>query len=456
MKRLAKRTVATMLVVVLFLVGFGFYMVRYCLRGADWVSFPVNSHVYNEGILATGSVVDRNGVPLAFIEDGARAYNSSGSIRRATLHVVGDAAGNIGTGMLSAYDTVLMGYNIFDGVYSLSHEGNTVHTTIDADLCVTAYNALNGQNGAVVVYNYETGDVVCMVSAPGFDPTDPPDLSEDESGTDYEGAYINRAISSTFTPGSTFKAVTLAAAIETVPELWEMQFECPGEITVNGDVIRCTAEHGTLDINDAFARSCNCAFAQLALRVGGETIRKYAEKAGLLDAFTASGIPVAAGSFAVASEGSSDLAWSGIGQYNDLVNPLAAARFMGAIASGGSAVDPRLVYKVTTPLGLPAGAYGAGAKHRFLSKDTAETLKAMLRYNVTSYYGDGRFWGLNLCAKSGTAEVAEGKTPHAWFIGFMDDPNNPYAFAVFVEHGGWGVSVAGEVANRVLQQLVNG
>ena len=87
---------------------------------------------------------------------------------------------------------------------------------------------------------------------------------------------------------------------------------------------------------------------------------------------------------------------------------------------------------------------------------TAETVKELLRYNVTSYYGDWRFPDLAVCAKSGTAEIAEGDTPHAWFTGFLDDPEHPYAFAVFVENGGWGVSVAGAVANEVLQQAVFG
>ena len=150
------------------------------------------------------------------------------------------------------------------------------------------------------------------------------------------------------------------------------------------------------------------------------------------------------------------LAWSGIGQYNDLVNPLAMARYMGAIAAQGRAVNPQLIDKVRTPLGLPGAITWPSGHTRLMSSSTADTLKQMLRYNVTSYYGEWRFPGLAVCAKSGTAEVAEGDAPHAWFTGFLDDPENPYAFAVIVENGGWGVSVAGAVANQVLQQLVYG
>jgi len=454
MKKLAKRTFASLMVVALFLAGFSIFLVQYFIKGPDWAAFPVNRHVYNsDGILATGIVVDRNGDVLAYVNDSKRMFSPDYSTRRATLHVVGDAEGNIGTGLLSSFDSELMGYSI-TGVYSISGQGNTVHSTIDAGLCVTAYNALGNRNGTVVVVNYKTGDIMCMVSAPGFDPSSPPDLSDDQQGTKYEGAYINRAVSSTFTPGSIYKIITLEAAVETIPDLWEREFYCPGEIEIGGDRITCTDRHGTIDIHNAFARSCNVAFAELALEVGADNIRKYADKAGLLDSFKMSGIPVAAGSYDMAAAGTADLAWSGIGQYNDLVNPLAQARFMAAIANGGSCVNPRIVYSVTTPLGIPTGLYGSGAKHRLMSSGTAETITAMMRYNTTSFYGEWRFPGLELCAKSGTAEVGEGKTPHAWFVGFLDDPDNPYAFAVFVENGGWGISAAGEVANKVLQHAV--
>ena len=454
MKKLAKRTFASLMVVVLFLTGFSIYLARFFISGSDWAAFPVNSHVYSDGVLATGTIVDRNGEVLAYVKGRTRMFSPDYSVRRATLHVVGDAEGNIGTGLLSSFDSELMGYDIFGGVYSVSGQGNTVHSTIDARLCVTAYNALGYRNGTVVVLNYKTGDVLCMVSAPGFDPIDPPDLSEDQKGTRYEGAYINRAVSSTFTPGSIYKIITLEAAVELIPDVWEREFYCPGEVEVDGDVITCFGTHGTLDINDAFARSCNCAFAELALELGADNIRKYAEKAGLLDSFKMNGIPIAPGSFDAAPAGSADLAWSGIGQYNNLVNPLAEARFMAAIANGGSCVNPRIVYDVTNPLGLPTGLYGSGAKHRLISSGAAETIKSMMRYNVTAYYGDGRFWNLNMCAKTGTAEVGEDKTPHAWLVGFLDDPDHPYAFAVFVENGGSGISVAGDVANQVLQQAV--
>lgn len=453
MRRLAQRTIASMLLVVLLMTGFGLYVVRYIIQGDDWAAFGVNRHAYNSsGVLARGAIVDANGVVLAYVDGDQRKFSGDYTTRRATLHVVGDAAGNIGTGLLSAFDTQLMGYNFVGGLYSITGVGNTVHTTIDAELCVAAYNAMEGRKGAVVVYNYKTGEVMCMVSTPGFDPYDPPVIEEGDAR--YDGAYINRAVSSTFTPGSIYKVLTLAAALENIPDLEERTFHCDGYYTIGYDVITCTDAHGDIDIHDAFARSCNCAFAQIALEVGGDAIYQQVRAAGLTDRLSMSGIPVAAGRFDVPEDGTSDLAWAGIGQYNDLANPLAVARYMGAIANGGSVVDPRIVTKVVSPIGIPVALYGRGTKSRLLAADTADALREMMRYNVTEYYGEYSFPGLNICAKSGTAEVGEGLRPHGWFVGFLDDPDHPYAFAVIVENGGWGFTAAGAVANQVLQAAV--
>lgn len=454
MKKLAKRTVALMAVLMLFWAGFGVYLIKFFVSGDNWAAFPVNSHVYNDGILVAGTIVDAAGVLLASENNGRRIFSSDYTTRLSTLHVVGDTQGNIGTGLLTYYDTQLMGYNIFDGVFSLSGAGNTVYTTIDSRLCNAALKALNSRRGAVTIYNYKTGDIICMVSTPSFDPAAPPDLKSDQPDARYEGAYINRALSSTFTPGSIFKTVTLMAAIETLPDLRDLTFICSGSIEIDGDIVTCSGVHGRQNIDDAFAHSCNVAFAQLALRLGGDTLARYAKNAGLLTNFTTSGIPVAAGSFQAADPDTADLAWSGVGQYMDLVNPLAMARLMGAIANGGATVNPRLVSAVTTPIGLSLPGYGSGASHRLVSKSTAATLRDMLRYNTQSNYGDWRFPGLVVYGKTGTAEVGTDQMPHAWFTGFLDDPDHPYAFSVLIENGGSGLGQAIPLANTVLQLAV--
>ena len=116
----------------------------------------------------------------------------------------------------------------------------------------------------------------------------------------------------------------------------------------------------------------------------------------------------------------------------------------GAVAedNGGTAAEPTLL------AGESAG------ETALLSPETAETLKSMMRYNVLAAYGAANFPGLDLCAKSGTAETGDG-TSHAWFTGFLDDAAHPYAFVVLIENGGSGAHAAGPVANTVLREAVS-
>ena len=91
-----------------------------------------------------------------------------------------------------------------------------------------------------------------------------------------------------------------------------------------------------------------------------------------------------------------------------------------------------------------------------LATGTAERLRDMMRFNVTEHYEpDVNFPGLPLCAKTGTAEIAEGIDPHSWFVGFLEDEAHPYAFVTLIENGGYGITAAGSTANEVLQWAVN-
>ena len=109
--------------------------------------------------------------------------------------------------------------------------------------------------------------------------------------------------------------------------------------------------------------------------------------------------------------------------------------YMGAIANGGRAAVPQLVLRTETPLGFPPSFYFSRQTERLVSSDTAQVLADMMARNVTEGYGAGRFPNMDLCAKSGTAEVGGGKSPTAWFAGFLRNEDAPYAFVVAVEGG---------------------
>ena len=114
-----------------------------------------------------------------------------------------------------------------NGVYNLKkyNRGNDINLTLDADICKTAYEAMDGRKGTIAVYNYKTGAMVCMVSTPSYDPQNKPD-DIDENSDEYEGVYLNRFVSGLYTPGSIFKVVTAISAIENIPDIYSQTFEC--------------------------------------------------------------------------------------------------------------------------------------------------------------------------------------------------------------------------------------
>lgn len=451
MRKIEKRAVLCLIIALALIAGLGLFCFRFVTNAADWAAYPYNRHMYsNSGQLLSGTILDRDGDVLTEVKDGERVYYPDATVRRATVHAVGDGSGYIGTGALTAFADRLSGYNLITGGYSPLGSGRNLTLTLDAYLNVTAYNAMDGRQGTVGVYNYKTGDILCMVSTPSFDPENPPDASSAE-----DGIYLNRFLSSAQVPGSIFKTVTLTAALENLPDLKDRTFTCTGETTVGGTVITCPKPHGKMDIESAFANSCNGVFGALAAELGGDTMTKYVEQAGLTRRMSVDGIMTAAGHYDVSEADKGQIGWSGVGQYTDTVNPCNMMAYMGAIANGGTAAVPRLILDITTPSGIPTSWQRTEETDTLVQGGTAAQVKEMMKNNVVQTYGTDRFRGLDIGAKSGTAEVGGDKRPNAWFAGFLDDPEHPYAFIVLVENGGGGASVAGEIAATVLQACVD-
>lgn len=433
MKRVKQRANLILVLAALLVAGLLVFVVRLARDGESWAMFSANTSVYQNGVLNTGTLEDRNGVLLASAGGGTYRYADDKTVRIACLHAVGDYQGNIGTGALKVFADKLADYSFLRG--TTSPAGATVRLSIDSGLCAAAYNALNGRAGAVLVMDYTTGEILCMVSSPSFDP------NAGANGAD--GVYLNRALSATYPPGSVFKIVTLTAALERIGGLQDRRFTCTGSTVIGGETVNCSGVHGVQTVEQAFANSCNVAFAQISEELGGDTLARYAKALGFTAELTLDGIPVKTGNFDAAGAGSAALAWSGIGQSTDLISPFALLRVSAAIANGGVLREPTLL----------KGQRGGTA--RLLGAATADSLAGMMSYNVQYAYGPSRFPGLNLCAKTGTAEVGDG-TSHAWFTGFLQSEDHPLAFAVVVEHGGGGLTAAGAVANAVLQAAVKG
>ncbi len=284
-----------------------------------------------------------------------------------------------------AFADQLSGYNLLTGAYSPG--GNDLYLTLDARYNYIAYEALAGRKGAVGVYNYETGEVLCMVSPPAFDPLYPPSSEEMEGNDAYDGVYLNRFLSGTFPPGSVYKTVVLSAAIERMPDLFDRTWTCTGSTQVGDGAITCPRAHGEQDISSALANSCNGVFALLAGELGEDVLEEYTVRAGLTSSYRVSGLNTAAGSFDFDGLTANELGWAGVGQYNDLANPCALMVYMGAIANGGTAAVPRLVLKTENALGLPSLPALPRHTKKLVEGDTAAALAELMAHNVTAQYG---------------------------------------------------------------------
>ena len=163
------RSMVLYLLLAAFLGGLGYFLFNFAVNGDQWAMQPYNGHVYSENsTVKLGDITDRDGNLLATTEDGVRIYSGDETVRRALLHTVGDPYGYISTSVQYTMRAKLSGYNIVTGLNDtiFNRMGSDIALTIDQDACVAAYNALGGKNGGVIVYNYETGEVLVKVSAP--------------------------------------------------------------------------------------------------------------------------------------------------------------------------------------------------------------------------------------------------------------------------------------------------
>ena len=468
MKRIMQRSYLVLFVALAFFAGICFLAFRVITENAKWVQHPFNGHVEaSDGLAGAGDITDRSGAKLAYNDDeNHRAYNEDAGVRESLLHVVGDKSMNISTSIQSMFRADLTGYNFFlgMGLPSSLKSSRDVQLTVDKDACKAAYEALGSRKGACVVYNYKTGEVLVSVSNPTYDPADPPDADTINSSEWYNGVYLDNVLSSTFTPGSTFKIITAAAAIENIPDIYERTFECDGSIMVGGNRINCTDAHskyGAITFEEAFAHSCNVVFAQLALEIGPEKMKETAEKMGFnSDAVKMSGIPIAANYYEADGADENTLAWTGIGQgfgkYEDRANPLRMAMICGAVANGGTAVSPYIVEDDGSLMNKLGIATNKDGDTNMLSAETSMKLQQLMK--AAAIYYDSSYGisvgNLPFCAKTGTAERGDGKDETAWFVGFTEDPNHPYAFAVVIEEGGSGATAAAPVADAAVSALV--
>ena len=447
MNRIARRSVTVLVLAFLLVAGFVFFLVEYAINAPSWAVHEGSPHVYSGEKFKSGAVTDRNGVLLLDMQD-TWVYAEEESIRKSTLHWIGDREGNILIPAVPNYYGEVVGYDYLNGLYTyggIGSDGGAVELTLSARLQSVALSAMEGRKGTVGVYNYKTGEILCAVTTPTYDPDNVPDIAGNPET--YEGAYMNRFIQSAYTPGSIFKIVTLAAALDSLEDAESMRFTCSGSWGGGEHPVTCEKRHGDQSLKEAFCNSCNCAFAQLSETLGSQTLLEYVEKFRVMEAIEFDGISTASGKFEAAQDPVS-IAWSAIGQHTDLVNPCAFMTFMGAIANDGRAAMPYVV--ATADDGKDGYQAQTAYADAVISRETAAIVRKYMRNNVIEKYGDDNFPGLTVCAKTGTAEKDDGKASNAMFAGFVTDEQYPLAFIICVEEGGYGASACVPIASRVL------
>lgn len=449
MNRVTRRAWIMMLFVLILIGGTGFFVGEYFLKSDQWVVSSGSPHVYNSTNIGMGQVTDRDGVLLLDIT-GDRTYSDSLAVRQSTLHWIGDRKGNISAPAISYYAKEMSGFDALNGIYAYGGTGGKAMLTLSSRVQTVALEALAGRKGTVAVYNYKTGELLCAVTSPTFDPDNAP-LIEGEGSGSYDGIYLNRFTQSTYIPGSIFKLVTAAAALDCIEDIQQQSFTCTGTYQYGVDRVTCETAHGTTNLKSALARSCNCAFAQIAQQIGADRMAAYVEKFGVISSVSFDGITTAKGNYDISDAAAVELAWSCIGQYTDLINPCAYMTFMGAIANGGKGVLPHVVAQVRVGSEVTYEAKPVSGQ-RIMSEEIAGTMQAFMRNNVQNIYGDWNFPGLNVCAKSGTSQLGGGQTSNAMFAGFVADEAYPFAFIVVVENGGYGSSTCVPILTKVLAE----
>jgi peptidoglycan glycosyltransferase len=351
--------------------------------------------------------------------------------------------------------------------------------TIDHNLQETAAAALGDQRGAVVAIDPTTGAVLASVSTPGFDPNTLIGPGAGPAGTELENdaaqPLLDRTIATTYPPGSSFKVITAAAALEAGVAGPSTEFDDPVALELPGtsSTIRNYDEDvcndgRTVSLEQAFVKSCNTVFAALGMEVGADRLVSMAEKSGFnqeipydLDVL-ASAIPDAA-TFA---DDPPAIAQNAIGQRDVRATPMQMALVAAGVANGGEIMIPHVVADVFTSDGTIVDTTEPTLWQRAVSPATASVLTDLMERVVISGTGQrASVPGFRIAGKTGTAEVTGGP-PHAWFIGFGPVDPEPgerqIAIAVVVEDGGdsgetaSGGTVAAPIAASVFEAFFSG
>jgi peptidoglycan glycosyltransferase len=421
--------------------------------------------------------------------DGEFRYLREYNTARLFAHVTGFTSPLVGRAQVEqAFDRALTGNapeafarNLADLMAGRERAGDAVHVTIREEVQEAARDALGDREGAVAALDPTTGAILAMWSSPTYDPNDLAGHDFNEVGEAWERLrsndnqpLLNRVISETYPPGSTFKLITGAAALEngmsseqTFPD--PQRLDLPETSASIGNFGGSLCNGGApLSLIQAMTVSCNTTFAQLGLDLGSEALAEQAERFGFNEQWEFQ-LPQLAESVVPSDLDAPSTAQSAIGQRDVRTTPLQMAMVAGAIANGGVLMTPHVVDRVEDTSGRiirefkPEELRLSGRSNgQAVSSGTANALATMMESVVTSGSGQSAaISGVRVAGKTGTAQTGEDRPPTVWFVGFAPADNPTVAVAVVVPDGGGvgseatGGAIAGPIASSVMQAALD-
>jgi len=428
--------------------------------------------VFAQMRIERGLILDRDRGELAGNRQEGELYYRTYPRGDLAPHLLGYSDATYGrTGLERSWNDYLTGtadevelLNALGALMGEEQRGADLELTLDPVVQKTALDAMQeiGKRGAVVVLDVKTGAVLAMASSPTYDPNL---LAQnwDRLNADAGAPLLNRATQGLYTPGSSFKLVTTAAALDTGAYTPESRFsDDRGSIEIYGNTIRNWRDlpFGDHDLSEAFSQSINTTFAQVGENLGQDTLIDYMKAFGLYsrpefdlpeDEIMPSG-RYEDGELAPPDEKLDPVqtAWMAIGQENLQVTPLQMVVIAQAIANGGRMMRPYVVDSVSDFDGTVIKQAGPEETGRPISGDTAARMKDMMVKVVNEGTGSKVKTGkVQIAGKTGTAEV-EGRGPNAWFVGFAPAEQPRIAIAVVVEDSDAGGGISGPVALKTI------
>lgn len=360
---------------------------------------------------------------------------------------------------------------VTDIVSGREPQGATVELTIDPAAQQAAWDGLQGKRGAAVAIDPATGQILAMASTPSFDPNslaghDGKAVTSawKELSADPDKPLTNRAIGgSLYPPGSTFKLVVATAALNSGQYTKDSVIPGPGtyQLPNSSSVMNNHSGGGqepcgpddSSSLQSALEQSCNTSFALLGTQLGEDELTKTAEDFGFGKKLS---IPMGVTPSTIGSDlDGAQLATSSIGQYEDRVTPLQMAMVASAFDNDGVLMQPQLVKSVRTSDLKEVTPYSAKRLSQPLSASNASQMRDMMVATVEDGTGKAaRIDGAEVGGKTGTAQWGDGRTPHAWFVGYANAGDKKVVVAVVVEEGGYGSEAAAPIAKDIMQAVV--